>query len=486
MPLLSRHTREYLPVILMVSLGALFLGLRYGSFAFHHYVSAPGGDLVNHVVMMRDLEAHGLAVMFSSYPRLFHLILLITIKLTGLRPLTALLYLLPLMMLAVSLATGWLASVIAGRWAGLAAFFTLLFISSQPWQTLYDGGFPNILAAGVWVPLWIVCTSYYFGQRNWKYGIGSILTSLAIVLTHHISTGYLVVLYIALLIRLMLSARPLWVLAGAALLALYLATPLSNALWILLHQVVRFQAHYPWVIAVGKLDNPNAIWLWSDYPNALGWFVLAGGLVGFITLLRLAWSRSTAGIASYLLLVWAVVLLIGSREQVLGFPLRLARDAGIPLAASVGILFAQVGRWVRYQPLQVAVGALFLLLGFSQLSAQFERVIGPYEPTIQYTLADREAVDSVTRDNLQVASISNLLATVDGNGVKQVRLIPGETESIQQANLKQLAPYQAVIMEQPLSGGEEAARTAHLLRRGGFVPEEIFSDTVKTVVVFRR
>ena len=479
--ILSWLERWTLPIVSIA-----FLVLYYASFYWQGYVSAPGGDLYNHVSLMRDLQSHGFSVFFVGYPRLFHLVLLIATTITGLNPLRVMLYMLPLVMLGVALSAGWVARLIAGRTAGIVTTVLLLFISQQPWQTLYDGGFPSVIAAGIFLPLWVGSTGLYLQRGGRTWGLASLLFILLIVCTHHLTTIYLF-LMVAFLVPFYISRLNRgWALGLAAALIVLWFTPLTEPLHHLLATVLVPQSVFPWYHLVGHLDNPDAIWPISDYPHAISYLVVYGGLLGLLSLSLLAMWRHESKVIPFMVAVWAIFLLVGSQVKALDFPVRLARDASIPLAIGAGVGIVQIWRLASKRWFTLAAFILLLIwAGGPELSRRAYSVFFIYEPTMQYTGADQAAVDQV--GSAPTLSLDRPLPSV----VKSTIVFSSPDSTLMDAALTSwfrttLAPFQYVIYEVPMGDQSSDLRYRPSLEGVGFTEVAAYGDPLKTVMVFQK
>ncbi|MBU6389256.1 hypothetical protein KGQ71_01950 [Patescibacteria group bacterium] len=459
-------------------LSLFFLVVSYTVDLAFRYPSAPGGDLYNHYLFIVDLQKYGLSHFFTSYPRLFHLIVLLGMKVTDLPALKVMLYLVPIVLLGVALAAAWVAYLLAGEWAALLAFLILLFVSGQPLQTLYDGGFPNVIAAGIWLPLWVGSTSLYLSHRNWKWLGASLLFALLTLATHHFSLAYLLVLFLLLVLRYGWRQWYYWlalILIGGAL----IWTPLGQPFKAILNGVASFGGAFPWIHLVGKLANSDAIWRYADYAVGIGSLQVYLGLAGLIVLAIWMSSRKKDSVLPYLVFCWIVLLLIGSRIEALGFPVRVARDAGVPLAISAAVFIMVLWRMCKSLAARVGIVALCIALTLPQTIGRFYRLLH-YEPTMQYTTADQEAVDR-TGDAPTVV-LNQLLPTTIRSSITTVN--PMIHTAVGQENLRtDLADAEYVFFDIPNGDPDDYSRW---LESNGFQLLVIYGDPLKTVHLFQR
>lgn len=479
----SRHSSSWQSRFLMaVIIG--FLVLYYVSYVRFHYASAPGADLYNHVLMMQELEQKGFSVFFHDYPRMFHLVLWGVTALTGLDPLRAMLYLIPPLMVGVALANGWLARLIAGPTAGVITTVLLLFFSYQPWQTLYDGGFPNVLAAGVFVPLWIGCVGSFIMTHRRHYLGGAVIFALLIVMTHHISSAYLLFLLVVLLLAY-LPRLGMW--GGIGLIGVFLLwlSPIAAPVRGLVGQAVYVEGEFPWLHVRGHLDNYYAIWhKASDYPGGIGALVFYAGLMGVAAVMW--WGKKERNIVALLTLAWLAALLLGSRIEALSFPVRLARDAGMPLAVAAGVGIFAAWQWASWQARpsvgRVILIGIVLLLGFQQFGRSIKKIAYVYEPTLRYSQADQSAVALV--GSTPSIMFDNPLPSVVDPAIYYRPL--NEDVARNGGRVPNLGSRTYVLVEISSAHPTIDDRLTTALAEGGYEELTRFQDSLRTVVVFKK
>jgi hypothetical protein len=430
MPLLSKFKRripDYL--VFLFSLG--FLGISYYAYHHFHYVSAPGGDLYNHAEMVKQLQTEGLSIFFDGYPKLFHLFVLFGMKLTGRDALWVMLGYVPIVVVGSGLIISTLLKRLSDGWVGLLGFVLAVLVAQQPLQTLYDGGFPNFINTMLWLPLVMLGLSYVERPERRRKGIVlTVLGALLMVLTHHFSALYLGILLLAGLFFLPGRWRKY---AGFILVVgiLVLVSPIGSGAQGLLSQVVQFGHGFPWVHLIGHLDNPNALLQLRSYPDYFTPIIWWGGLATMVGVV-VAWVRKIKiPLPITMLTVLGAVLLVCSQVEAFGFPIRLARDAGMPLlvltAYGVGVCVKAARKTVFTTWL-----APIIILGvcIAMVTPIHNRIhrLKTFEPTMQYTPAQ---ATMVRKTNGQPAIyIDSLLVTAVNPSVVARYSVEGPNSSV--------------------------------------------------------
>lgn len=384
--------------------------VSYLVFHHFHYVAAPGGDLFNHAEMMYALKNEGLKAFFDGYPKFFHLLLLGGVTLSGRDPLWVMLAYLPLVVAAAGLMAFFLLNRLKGPWIGLLALILAVFVARQPLQTLYDGGFPDFLSVAVWLPM------VFLGVAVWEKGVDRrkgivlmVLGALLVILTHHFSATYLGVLVLAGLFFVPPKIR--WYLVWLLVIGLVLfVSPIGSGVRGLVSSILQVGGGFPWLHIVGHIDNPDAIIPLLGYPDYFSPLVLFGGLATALWVIWLFARGRRIPLTVTLLAVLAIVLLVCSQVDAFRFPLRLARDAGMPLLMLATYGIAELYVAARGKRLfRVMLILAVIATAFPDFQARVTRLFH-FEPTMQFTPAQ---ATMARRTNGQPAVyIDNQLVTV--------------------------------------------------------------------------
>ena len=475
---MERPTR--LPLILLSLLLGSFLIFWYVEAHRLGYVSAPGGDLYNHAQNVFLLQDEGLRAFTHGYPKLFHLMVLIGMKLTGRNPLVVMLGLFPLVQVAAAGMAFLLMRRLGSVWTGLVAAVLVLWVSGQPLQTLYDGGFPNYISASIWLPMTLLGITELARRRTLGI-ILSVCGVLAVLLTHHFSVFYVLIFALSVIwIQRRYLSRNVWYgVAGAVLLLL---SPLAANARDLLASVVQVGSGFPWVHLVGHLDNPNAILPLRAYPEYFNPMIFWVGLITMALVLTLG---KKAPLALKILAIWAVALLLASRVEAVGFPVRLARDAGVPLA----MLAAYGLGWLGHKLAEMSAGSISLRAIAVLLTvpvvvivslATLDRItrLTTFDPIMQYTPAQAALVEQI-QPGEAAGAVNQLLPSVVNRQIKPLFFDGTEAD-----NLAQLQPLHAVLVVDSQDATYDSA--LQLLQKSKFRQVAVASDVMRTVYLWRR
>jgi hypothetical protein len=95
------------------------------------------------------------------------------------------------------------------------------------------------------------------------------------------------------------------------------------------------------------------------------------------------WTSKPRAMAHFTLLLWAVLMFVGSRTPLTGFPQRFGRDLGVPLALLAAFAFVAILRSLleRRKPAAVLAATLAVALAGSliglRVAQSFEQAAGP-------------------------------------------------------------------------------------------------------------
>lgn len=453
-----------------------FLIFSYFWHARLGYVSAPGGDLYNHYHHLVQLREEGIGSFFSGYPRLFHALVLLGMQLTGSDALRVMLALLPLTVAAAGLSAYLFLRCLVGQWPGFLALWLAIFVAKQPLQTLYDGGFPNYLNVAVFFPLvlWGMA-ELPAAKRRGALLIGA--GTLLMLLTHHFSVTYLIILAVCAVGTTEWRKTPGLVLGSLLACVVIILSPLGKGFRDQVGGVIRFGGEFPGIHLVGGLDNPNALIPYTAFPDYFGGVIFWGGVITAVLVLVQWWRKRPVPSVLVCLSGLTLLLLLTSQVKALQFPLRLARDAGVPLylltAYGLSVLVQQVkNRRSRY-----GLIAAFCLLLLPSTLARLQR-LARFEPTMQYTPAQEKLAQVIGAS--PALAVNQLLPSVPHPNIQPV-LLEGETTA---GSLKgALEGKDYVLLEE---GGPEFASIQAVLLENGFQLLQTERDPLKTVWLYGR
>jgi hypothetical protein len=398
---------------------ALFL---YYPIITYNYLVPPGDDPYNH---LRELEAYlrdGFKLN-AGYPFAFHWVVYVVSLFFGGDSVRSMVIIYPALLLLSSFAVTYFAYRWLGKIEAIIVFVIYSFFALQPLQTLYDGSFPNVMAAGIILPLFFVTyISMFQEQSRGKivlYTLLSLILALAIMLTHALSTLYLlatgiVTFPILLFVRagglkhwkrsFGLAVGSLLVIVASGFLVFF--TGLLESSLGLAGNYIQLTAPFPFFKLVGHLADPAAYFPdLRAYAAGLGKVVVLMGIVGMIGLGLKLLIKQTLSYGEIVVGVWVIILFIASRTESLGYPVRAARDLTVPLILAGSVALAWIlnliwqSRKKRGFILQV-IGLMAIIIvvlvqgGWQDMVTKAHKLTDP-SPMIRFTPQDREILSKL-------------------------------------------------------------------------------------------
>lgn len=316
------------------------------------YAVPPGGDAASHNRIV-ELILNGKIREAIHYHIVWHLLVAGISRISGTLPITVMAWVGPGILVLGSAVLFLFNRRYFGFIAGLVSAIVLGLMSFQPLQTLNDGGFPNVLATTIVLPLTLMALVFLLNSQKKVLAIPLFLVMLVVLFFSHNFTP----LYgLATMAIFTVVALPIWLrrrghsyfivfgsLVGVALLGLLIAKIVfsteSFSATGLASQFARVDFSWPFFHLTGKLDNPNAMLDVTSYPDALGPILIYLGIPGVLLAAGYVifgqWSPRAQ--ASLLLLIWVTLVFGLSQAPAVGFPVRLTRDLAVPLALLSGL-----------------------------------------------------------------------------------------------------------------------------------------------------
>ncbi|HET7244293.1 MAG TPA: hypothetical protein VFJ07_05600 [Streptosporangiaceae bacterium] len=319
------------------------------------YVS--GGDQYSHAVMAEQMLAHGQYPGYLIYPPGFSALTAVICRFAGLTPLELFPVLAPMLLVVTALGAYALATRLWGWEYGLGAAALSGLVLTGAFNGFAGGRYPDLISAFFLLVMTVAALITVYEAPTVRSAVLVTVVGAAAVFYHSVATLYAAVLFVLVALiclpyLLRGRHRPetralLLALAGVAVLAACYAIYVYN----------------PGGILGGKSSTGGAvsIVLGSQAPASQGallkelgapivWF----GILGAAALAAsLRWLRRPAQVLTAATVVaWCVVMYLGSRTSLDGFPQRFERDLGAPL--SVMAAFG-TGLIVRSLPIRGAV-----------------------------------------------------------------------------------------------------------------------------------
>lgn len=400
-----------------VAFFALLFYFSYANQLIYGYQVPPGGDAVHHNAIVKSILA-GNYSQILRYHTVWHVFIGLLSTFFHARSISLMAWLGPGLLVSMGTLLYMYNRRFFSSLAGIASLILMGFFSYQPYQTLYDGGFPNVLAAGTILPLTLLALNnlWEHPRKTWAWALFG-LSFITLAYSHHLTTlyaGITIGLFLVIQVFQHLRKRGIWLttlvpftlvmLYGLFVTGSFLVSRFApSSVRGLFAMFLKTDMTFPFVHLVGKIDNPNAYWPLAVYPNGIGEAVVYLGLFGFAIALHQSLfrvkGREQRGLL--FLILWASVLFIASQIPQLGFPVRLARDLAIPLALLGGYFISFVILLILKRRLPLGPLLIFLFIsacitiGIFTFTDRYKRAVSA-NPLVTHLDVDSQAADYIT------------------------------------------------------------------------------------------
>jgi len=394
-----RACRVLLPAVLLL---ALFRG--YSGPTLHDWPFMRGVDHYSHAVMAELMMTRGEIAPYLIYPPGFHTLTAMLSRLSGLVPLEIFPVLAPALLLLPPLACYALARRVWGRPQGVAAALFSGVLLGGTYYYYNDAMYPNLVTSQFLLVLTIAALARLYASPSPRAGLLFALLGSSVVLYHPVASLYeaalLAVVAVVFLPYLLLRERKtgltllasLVLLGSLAVVYAWDTYDLPRAVAGLVDgsgagasatavgMAVGTQAPYPLGFLAGTMVTQPVVWL-----GLLGALLVVGDLVG-----RVGPPRALAQIT---VLLWALLLFVGSRTPLTGFPQRFGRDVGVPMAILAAVALVTILRSLgpRRPVVVFAASAVVLLAGSSVAYRAVQSLGDAAEPSVQLTITPQIA-----------------------------------------------------------------------------------------------
>jgi len=362
-------------VLMLAAIAAKLYLIYLPMFVFGHIVP-PGGDAANHAIFIQNIIQGKFDM---GYPWLFHVFAAAVSKVIAQPPLQTLRIISPALTVLPAVGVYIFCRRLFGQVSAWMGFFLCLMVSSYALLAYVDGNYPNLIAAGFLLPLVLLYLVKSLEQRRVTNYVWMILLACLLVLSHHLSAVYLLLISVAFLLtvgilRVFEKIAPnYWRVVTVALITAALLTFIM---------IVSGTGHI-FSSAFNSIKESGGFLMgsqWSKpidfslYGPQIGPLIFYGGLFSILYILyRVSLNKDVEErkLGLILILVWFGVLFIFSRLEQTGLPGRFTRELALPLIVAQAVFFSDVLNKIRTVPAKLfALGfmAVIFWVNLSQLN----------------------------------------------------------------------------------------------------------------------
>ncbi len=388
---LSGLARRFaLPAVILAVLVRGYLGP-----ILHDWPFIRGVDNYSHAVMTNLMLTKGQIQPYLVYPPGFHLLTAEVSRLSGgVDPLRIFPILGPAFLLLPTLSCYVLARRLWGWEYGVVAAFLAGGLLGGSYYFFDDAMYPNMITSQLLLVMAVAALIRLYAVPSVRHGLLLALLGSSAVLYHQVSSMYVILLlaFVSLLIlpNLLLRDRRTGIVLFLSLALMFvLAVPYawstydlpqifakvfeggkSTATGSAVSMAIGTQNPYPIEGLIGAIVSQPIAWL-----GLLGTFFLISA--------KSSWGYRPRSLAHFTLLLWILILFVGSRTTYSAFPQRFGRDLGIPLsilgALALIMVFRSLVKLRRPLAIYTASVAILLMVGVMGLRAvqSYAQAIGP-------------------------------------------------------------------------------------------------------------
>jgi hypothetical protein len=421
----------------------------YSGVVQHDWPYIRGGDQFSHAVMAEQMLAHGQYNSYLIYPPGFSSLTAVICRFAALTPLQLFPVLAPMLVVVTALGAYALATRLWGWEYGLGAAALSGLVLTGAYNGFAEGRYPDLISAFFLLTMTVAALITLYESPSWRSIALVTVVGATPVLYHSVATLYLVVLLVVVAVTCLpylmyqrrgREARVLFLsLAGVAV----LSACYGVYIYVAVHHAATSSAVS---IVLGSQAAPGPGGVLKELGSPIVWF----GLIGVAALA--AGLRNLAKPAQVLAVVtvlgWFLIMYLGSRTAVDGFPQRFQRDLGAPLTVTAAL---GAGLIVRALLARRPSSQSALAIG-ATTAAVLAGVMVVWQTGHALAASDRSAGQIVTRP---VAAAGKWLAehNTGGNIISTPNMNPGVTNRgvLAMGGYTGLQSYQAYRIAHPRS-----------------------------------
>jgi hypothetical protein len=309
----------------------------YSGVVRHDWPFLRGGDQFSHAVMAEQMLTHGSYASYLIYPPGFPALTAVICRFCGLTPLELFPVLAPTLLVLCALGAYTLASGLWGWQYGIAAAALNGLVLTGAYAGFAEGRYPDLVAAFFLLVMMIAALTTLYQSPTLRSGALVAVVAASPVLYHSVATLYAAVMlglvavialpYLLLQHQRRVARVLLLTLCATAVLAVcYAAFTYNLAGLVTGHSSTSTAVS----LTLGSQPAPSPRHLLVALGPALVWLGLFGA--GAVAMSVRYLARPTQVLAAVTVLLWCVVMYVGSRTAADGFPQRFERDLGAPLS----------------------------------------------------------------------------------------------------------------------------------------------------------
>ena len=309
----------------------------YSGVIRHDWPFLRGSDQFSHAVMAEQMLTHGSYGSYLIYPPGFPALTAVICRFCGLTPLELFPVLAPALLVLCALGAYTLASGLWGWQYGIAAAALNGLVLTGAYAGFAEGRYPDLVAAFFLLVMMVAALTTLYQSPTLRSGALVAVVAASAVLYHSVATLYAAVMlalvavialpYLLLQHQRRVARVLLLTLCAAAVLAVcYAALTYNLAGLVTGHSSTSTAVS----LTLGSQSAPAPRHLLTALGPALVWLGLFGA--GAVAMSVRYLARPTQVLAAVTVLLWCVVMYVGSRTAADGFPQRFERDLGAPLS----------------------------------------------------------------------------------------------------------------------------------------------------------